>query len=500
MPTLRCVPSAASAGIDRGLRESGDLAGAPSTLAGITHNTTTTEMRELAWRISFLRLPHPRALAPILAAAIGATAVVALLTLGGHGATRAPGAYRDTRAMVPVPIAHSPRSACPPSSSPPSSSPPSSSPVSSSPVSTGPAAAGNPTRQSALAGVLDATLRAERSRLHLPALTAAVVVCGRVVWADATGVLDLGSKRPATNDSLFILNSAAKTFVATMIMQEIQDRHLSLDTRLSQFYPWLPNARQISVRMLLNMTSGLRDYLYNPRIEWMINHRPRHHWTVDQVLTALGTGLGPPRFAPGQGFEYSDTNYILLGAILERITHSSIQSDFQQLLARPLGITSATFVPTPAAKALIAHPYLRSRNGSLTSEWIPGFGVSSAVWGPVFTDGGLAASSLDVARFANALLGGRLVDAKAVNQMTRIGRGDYGFGIRGRSFDGHFWLGHRGYFGGFEAENWSDPSRQLTIAVATNLQLVGGAPISTAVWMAIAKACDRRNVCQMAVR
>ena len=106
------------------------------------------------------------------------------------------------------------------------------------------------------------------------------------------------TKRPATNHSLFILNSAAKTIVATMVMLEIQDGHLSLGTRLSQFYPWLPNARQISVRMLLNMTSGLPDYLYNPRIEWMMDHRPRHHWTVDQVLTGLGTGLGTPKFPP----------------------------------------------------------------------------------------------------------------------------------------------------------------------------------------------------------
>ena len=350
-----------------------------------------------------------------------------------------------------------------------------------------------PARESALGGLLDATLRAARSRIHAPAATAAVVVCGRVVWADATGVLDLGSKRPATNQSLFILNSAVKTVVATMVMLEIQHGHLSLDTKLSQFYPWLPNASQISVRMLLNMTSGLPDYLYNPRIESMIDHRPRHHWTVDQILTGLGAGLGPPKFPPGRDYQYSDTNYIVLGAILERITHRSIERDFQELIARPLGITSATFVPTPAAKARIAHPYVLHRNGSLASQWIPGFGVSSAVWGPVFTDGGLATSSLDLAWFANALLGGRLASATAVTQMTHIGRGDYGFGVRDRSFDGHYWLGHRGYFGGFEAEDWTDPSRQVTIAVATNLQIAGGQPTSTEVWRAIARAYDRQH-------
>jgi D-alanyl-D-alanine carboxypeptidase len=86
---------------------------------------------------------------------------------------------------------------------------------------------------------------------------------GRCDWRCRAGL-----QTPGDQHSLFILNSAAKTFVATMVMLEIQHGHLSLDTRLSQFYPWLPNARQISVRMLLSMTSGLPDYLDNSRIEW----------------------------------------------------------------------------------------------------------------------------------------------------------------------------------------------------------------------------------------
>ena len=436
-------------------------------------------MFELTRKMSLPRLPDLRAWAPLLATAIVAVVAAALLTTGGHGGMRPtapiPGTHAATQPAAPVPVARSSRSTCAHDSS-------------SADTGTTPAAEA---RQTALGRELDAVLRAARASLHAPAATAAVVQCGRVVWAGATGVLELGSKRPATDQSLFVLNSAAKTFVATMIMQEIQAGHLSLETRLSQFYPWLPNAREITVRMLLNMTSGLPDYLYNPRIDAMIDREPRHHWTVEQILTGLGTGLGTPKFLPGRGFQYSDTNYIVLGAILERVTHTSVQSDLQQLIARPLGITSATFVPTPAAKALMAHPYLLKRSGVLSSQWIPGFGVATAVWGPVFTDGGLAASSLDVARFANALVGGRLVDATAVRQMTRIGTGDYGFGVRGRSFGGRYWVGHRGYFGGFEAEDWSDASHRLTIAVATNLQVVGGAPISTTLWTDIAKAYDR---------
>jgi CubicO group peptidase (beta-lactamase class C family) len=84
-----------------------------------------------------------------------------------------------------------------------------------------------------------------------------------------------------------------------------------------------------------------------------------------------------------------------------------------------------------------------------------------------------------------------LVSATAIKEMSQIGPGDYGLGLRGRTFDGQYWLGHRGYFGGFEAEGWTDPSRQLGIAVYTNLQGNGGEPTSTRIWEAITRAYER---------
>jgi D-alanyl-D-alanine carboxypeptidase len=425
--------------------------------------------------VARLRVLVPRLAARPALAAIPAGAVIALATAALAAAALQAPSSRPTVAGSPAhpqPVAPSP--------------PPPGAAIATRPVTH--AAARPP-----LGGVLDPLLRRWRVRTHAPAVTAAVVRCGRVLWAGASGFADLRDRRPASNDSLFILNSAVKTIVSTMIMQEVQAGRLSLSTRLSRFYPWLPNASLITVRTLLDMTSGLPDYLDTPRVGWMISHRPRHHWTVHQILTGLGGGLGLPQFLPGERYQYSDTNYIVLGAILRRITHASTQSDFEQLIGRPLGITSATFAPTPAALALVAHPYLLSPNGSLRSQWIRGFGVPSAVWGPVFTDGGMAASALDLARFANALLAGRLVSSGALRQMTHLGRGHYGFGIQGRSFAGHRWLGHAGVFGGFGAEDWSDPSRQLTIAVATNVQRTSGGHglISDRIWKAITTAYDR---------
>jgi D-alanyl-D-alanine carboxypeptidase len=413
-----------------------------------------------------IRLAGRWGTAPALAAPLVVLALVALVTAGNHAraqtSARHPGRHGSRRAAL----------------------------ASSDLVrAVSPAAA----RRSPLDAALDAALATHRARLHAPAATAAVVACGRVMWAGATGVTDVDTRRRATAGSLFILNSAAKTLVATMIMQEVQAGRLSLSTPLSDFYPRLINARRISVRMLLNMTSGLPDYLDNPRIQWTISHQPRHRWTVAQVLSGLGTGLGAPEFAPGQGYGYSDTNYIILGAILQRITHRSVERNLQRLIAQPLGLTAMTFVPTPGDEARIAHPYVLTGTGTPSSRWIPGYGVSSAVWGPVFTDGGLASSSPDLALFANALLGGRLLDGPALGQMTHIGRGNYGFGIRGRAFDGHRWLGHAGYFGGYQAEGWTDRERRLTIAVATNFERPGAGLSVDEIWRAIVRTYDSRS-------
>jgi D-alanyl-D-alanine carboxypeptidase len=244
--------------------------------------------------------------------------------------------------------------------------------------------------------------------------------------------------------------------------------------------------------MLLNMTSGLPNYLSNVRIKRTLRQHPRHRWTRAQVLDGLGSGLGPSQFAPGARYHYDDTNYIVLGGILQRVTRSSIERDFQRLIARRAGMTSATFVPGPGSMALMAHPYLQESDGALRDQWVPGFGVPTADWGPVWTDGGLASTTTDLVRFASALLNGRLLNAAALAEMTHTGRSHYGFGIQSRAFGGHRWLGHYGAYGGYEAEDWTDRARGVTIAVATNVQAAGQEPqlISDRIWRALVRTYD----------
>jgi D-alanyl-D-alanine carboxypeptidase len=332
---------------------------------------------------------------------------------------------------------------------------------------------------------LDAALGSARINVGAPGASAAVVACGRVVWSGFSGVTDLGSRRPVSPRTLFVLASSTKTITAAMIMQLVQAGRLSLDTRLASFYPQLPNASRITMRMLLNMTSGLPEYLDNPRIDDIINNDPRHRWTREEVLS----GLGKAQFPPGAHYRYTNTNFIALGGILERITGTSIEGNFQRRIARPAGMTSSTFLPSAAGTSRMAQPY-QATGRTLTDWWIPGYGLSTDYWGPVWTDGGLASTATDLARFGNALLGDRLVNAASVTQMTNVGSNGYGLGIYEQSFDRHNWLGHDGDYAGFESEDWTDPSRQVSVAVTTNLTESDNAPdtASDRIWRAVVKA------------
>ena len=95
--------------------------------------------------------------------------------------------------------------------------------------------------------------------------------------------------------------------------------------------------------------------------------------------------------------------------------------------------------------------------------------MPSDFWGPVWTDGGLASTSEDLARFGDGLFEGRLLKPKTLKTMTHIDRFGGGLGLFSMRFAGHRWLGHNGRYGGYESEIWNDVTRRVTIAVSTDL-------------------------------
>jgi D-alanyl-D-alanine carboxypeptidase len=340
-----------------------------------------------------------------------------------------------------------------------------------------------------LGPALSTALSREARQTRSPGAQASVYRCGRLVWAGATGTADLSNGRPVTADTRFVLASVTKTYVATMIMQLVERGRLRLDTRLSRYYPALPNASRITVRMLLTHTSGLADYENGPAMS-AHGDDPLHHWSRAEVLR----DLGPPLFRPGTHFRYTNTNFVVLGGILERAGGRSVEAALRTGVGRPLGLTRTSFTSPQNGSPLFAHPYETRAGGALADGWIPGHGLPTIEVGPVWTDGGLATTATELARFGDALNRAVVVSPATLRAMTTFDRFGTGLGLYPAPFDGRTWFGHSGSYGGFESELWHDPSRGVTVAVVTNRDEPENADdsISDRIWTAVAQAYDDR--------
>jgi D-alanyl-D-alanine carboxypeptidase len=328
---------------------------------------------------------------------------------------------------------------------------------------------------------LDAALHAGRQSTAAPAATGAVIRCGKLLWSGADGVLDLESKRPATPNTLFASASTGKPTTAALVMDLIERGKLSLNTRLSRFYPGLPRASKITIRMLLNHTAGLNEYFDDPHVADLIVNHPDHDWKRREVLKGITKTL----FEPGTDHEYSNSAYVVLGGVIEKVTGQRIPRVFRSRLATPLGMAHSIYEYRPKLSRLFAHPYTGTK-GDLHDMFAPGIGVPADFWGPVWTDGGIALTASDLARFGNGLFEGTLLKPESVRQMSRQGMYGYGFGITTMDFRNRLWRGHDGRYVGYELELWYDRSHGITVTVATNAERS-----SLAIWKRIVAAYDQ---------
>lgn len=331
----------------------------------------------------------------------------------------------------------------------------------------------------ALRTQLGAALEKGRDSLGAPAATATVMRCGKVLWSGSDGVMNVNSGRPATPRTRFAVASVSKAVTAALVLDLVERGKLSLETKLSRFYP-LPSAGKITVRMLLNHTSGLNEYFDDPQINQTIVDDPDHNWTRREVLGGITRTL----FEPGTQYSYSNSAYVVLGGLIEKVSRNTIERRFRKRIADRLGLSNSTFTYSPKRSYLFAHPYLRA-NGGLQDAFAPGLGVPADYWGPVWADGGLASTSPDLAHFGDALFRGKILNARTVRRMTRANRFGSRLGIDEQSYAGRTWLGHNGRYGGYESELWYDKTRGVTVAVNTNAEIS-----SLVTWLAVVAAYD----------
>ena len=324
---------------------------------------------------------------------------------------------------------------------------------------------------------------------------------GKGVTVVTAGLADRATGRPLGRDDQFEIGSSTKTFMATIALQLVAERRLGLTDSVERWLPGLvPSGGKITLRDLLQHTSGLFDYTADPALGLVTD--PHRVWTPKQ-LVALAV-KHPPVFAPGQGWDYSNTNYILVGMILQQVTGRSPARLVQERIAGPLGL-HRTYLVTDTARDTgpgYAHGYLASltdttRTYTDVSGW--------ALGGWAGTAGAIVSTPSELARFLSALLSGRLLPAAQLAQMTTVvpasvqGRDAYGLGLTRRETPcGTAW-GHIGGTLGHMSFAFTTPDGGRTLVADTNIAFDDAAPPTDAEDAAGAalKKVNQTAVCAM---
>jgi D-alanyl-D-alanine carboxypeptidase len=323
----------------------------------------------------------------------------------------------------------------------------------------------------ALAAALERVLDQSVADMGIPGVVLAVNVPGLGSWAGARGVADRASGVPMVPTDHFRIASISKMFVATVALQLVQEGWLLLDHSVEHWLPGLvPNGDQITVRQLLSHTSGIHDYLSEEFAERALAE-PGRAWAPEELVAeALRHS---PAFAPGAPgrWSYSNTNYVLLGMIVERVTRYPLHTEIRNRILNPLGLRDTFFEPFEAPPSVM-HSYERQRDFAdvnLSFAWAAGSMTSTAE---------------DLARFAQALFGGALLRPEMLDlmQSTYGGHGtlNYGLGLMqdqigagtgasNQPRPAALVRGHTGGLIGSRSVLWYLPARGITLAVDINL-------------------------------
>ncbi len=334
---------------------------------------------------------------------------------------------------------------------------------------------------------LQTALETVREEAAIPGVSVAIVFPDGSTWTGVSGEADVATGDPVVPETAFALASISKTFLAALILDLAAEGHFQLDEPAGRYLPNLAIVKSVTIRQLLDHTSGLYDYFIHPRIDAALLADRDLAWPVDKTLGFVGK----PYFEPGAGWHYSNTNYLVLGMLAERVDGRPLADQFRARFFEPLGLATAFDQIREAPAGPVAHGY-RFAGSKLTlppvdladgTGIVPFRSVVTAAGGA----GSLAASSTDVARWAAALYEGRAIDPASVSEMLADvertspskPRVPYGLGVQVIEVDGLRTYGHSGRLLGFRSVVRYLPEQQLAIAVLTNQSRADPATIAT---------------------
>jgi len=291
------------------------------------------------------------------------------------------------------------------------------------------------------AAKIDAYVKAEMRKQQIPGISLVILRNGRIALLRSYGLANIEHRVPVKPETVFQSGSIGKQFTAAAIMILVQDGKISLDDRLAKFFPDVPATwSKITVRHLLNHTSGLGDY--PPEIELQRNY------TEEELFDAFKRT--PLQFAPETDWDYSNTGYVILGILIRKVTGKFYGDFLQERIFRPLGMTTARVISEADIISNRAAGY-RLVDGQLKNqEWVSPSTNSTA-------DGALYLTILDLAKWDTALYTDwplKQPTRELIWNQTRLENGrlkPYGFGWHTNVIHHHRLVFHGGAWQGFKS-------------------------------------------------
>ncbi|MFJ7994459.1 serine hydrolase domain-containing protein [Peribacillus frigoritolerans] len=304
-------------------------------------------------------------------------------------------------------------------------------------------------------------------QLGYPGILAEIHKGGKT-WSYAAGIADVRTKKPMKTDFRFRIGSVTKTFIATVLLQLAGENRLNLDDSIEK---WLPgviqgngyDGNQITIRQILNHTSGIADYVNSKEFDMMDTKKS---YTAEGFVK-MGISL-PPDFAPGKGWSYSNTGYVVLGILIEKVTGNSYAEEVENRIIEPLDLSN-TFLPgnssvIPGTKHARGYFQLDGASELKDVTYI----------NPGSSDGDMISTADDLNKFFSYLLSGKLLKEQQLKQMLttvptgREGTG-YGLGIYETKLPNSVSIwGHKGAVLGFTTFAGGTLGGKHTLAVNLN--------------------------------
>ena len=313
------------------------------------------------------------------------------------------------------------------------------------------------------------------ARTGVPSASIAVVKDGQIVYLKAYGDAKLEPKTPATTQMRYSIGSISKQFTATAILLLQEQGKLSLDDKVAKYIPDLSRANEVTIRQLLSHTSGYQDYwpqdyVMKPMLEPTTARKIMDTWAKK-----------PLDFEPGTKWQYSNTNYVIAGVIVEKVARMPFFQFLQQNIFKPLGMTSVMDVDQERLTDSDPIGYLRYALGPLRV-------APKEAKGWLFAAGQLAMTAEDLAKWNISVIDRKLLKpgsylALGTETLLRDGLGtNYGLGVTVTSALNRRALSHGGGVSGFTSTNIAFPDDRVAVVVLTNLDSAGASgPIASGI-------------------